>query len=68
VIPAYLAVVAFRPILPFAFGFAAGAMFFLVLSEMIPESLASNVQRQTSALAAMGGFIMMMLIQNVFVM
>ena len=68
VIPAYLAVVAFRPILPFAFGFAAGAMFFLVLSEMIPESLASDVQRQTSALAAMGGFIMMMLIQNVFVM
>lgn len=28
VIPAYLAVVAFRPILPFSFGFAAGAMFF----------------------------------------
>jgi zinc transporter ZupT len=43
-------------------------MFFLVLSEMIPESLASDVQRQTSALAALGGFIIMMLIQNVFVM
>jgi ZIP family zinc transporter len=66
VIPAYLAVVFFRPILPFAFGFAAGAMFFLVLSEMIPESLTSHVKRQTSALAGMFGFIAMMLIQNFF--
>jgi ZIP family zinc transporter len=63
-IPAYLAVIAFRPVLPFAFGLAAGAMFYLVLSEMVPESRANESQRQSSALASMGGFLGMMLIQN----
>jgi ZIP family zinc transporter len=65
-IPAYLAVVAFRPILPYAFGFAAGAMIFLVLSEMIPESRANEKQRIGSAMAGMVGFLAMMIIQNVF--
>jgi ZIP family zinc transporter len=65
-IPAYLAVIAFRPVLPYAFGLAAGAMFFLVLSEMVPESRANETQRQTSALAGMAGFLGMMLIQNFF--
>jgi ZIP family zinc transporter len=66
-IPAYLAVVQFRSILPFAFGLAAGAMFYLVLSEMVPESRENMAQRQSSALAAMAGFIGMMLLQNVLV-
>jgi len=66
-IPAYLAVVAFKSILPFALGLAAGAMFFLVLSEMIPESRATEDQRQVSALAGMTGFLGMMLLQNVLV-
>ena len=66
-IPAFLAVMAFRPILPFAFGLAAGAMFFLVFSEMIPESRASEPQRRSSALAAMAGFLGMMFLQNVLV-
>jgi ZIP family zinc transporter len=64
-IPAYLAVIAFRPILPYAFGVAAGAMFYLVLSEMIPESRANEAQRQSSALAAMAGFLGMMFLQNI---
>lgn len=64
-VPAYLAVVAFRPLLPFGFGLAAGAMFYVVLSEMIPESRANEAQRQTSALAAMSGFLLMMALQNV---
>ncbi|MEJ2012318.1 MAG: ZIP family metal transporter [Anaerolineales bacterium] len=63
-IPAYLAVIAFRPVLPLAFGLAAGAMFYLVLSEMVPESRANESQRQSSALASMGGFLGMMLVQN----
>lgn len=67
-VPAYLAVVAFRPLLPYAFGFAAGAMIFLVLSEMIPESRANSQQRLTSATAGMAGFLVMMLLQSVFVM
>ena len=67
-IPAYLAVVAFKSILPFALGLAAGAMFFLVLSEMIPESRANEEQRQASALAGMAGFLAMMLLQNALVL
>ncbi|MBN2554783.1 MAG: ZIP family metal transporter [Anaerolineales bacterium] len=66
-VPAYLAVVSFRPLLPFAFGLAAGAMFYVVLSEMIPESRADETQRQSSALAAMTGFLLMMALQNVLV-
>ena len=66
-VPAYLAVVAFRPILPYAFGFAAGAMIFLVMSEMIPESRDSEKQRVSSAVAGMGGFLAMMVLQNVLV-
>lgn len=66
-VPAFLAVVAFRPILPYAFGFAAGAMIFLVMSEMIPESRANEMQRLSSALAGMGGFLAMMVLQNIIV-
>lgn len=66
-VPAYLAVMAFRPILPYAFGFAAGAMIFLVMSEMIPESRASEMQRLSSAMAGMFGFLAMMVLQNVLV-
>ncbi|MFZ2487459.1 MAG: ZIP family metal transporter [Anaerolineae bacterium] len=64
-VPAYLAVQAFRPLLPYAFGFAAGAMIFLVLQEMIPESRATEQQRLASATAGMAGFLFMMLLQNI---
>ncbi len=66
-VPAYLAVVAFRPILPYAFGFAAGAMLLLVMSEMIPESRANEKQRLSSGMAGMGGFLLMMFIQTLMV-
>lgn len=65
--PAYLAVMAFRPLLPYALGLAAGAMIFLVLSEMIPESRADEKQRLSSAVAGMIGFLGMMILQNVLV-
>ncbi len=65
-IPAYLAIRAFKPLLPYAFGFAAGAMLLLVMSEMIPESRASEKERLSSAVAGMGGFLFMMLFQMVF--
>jgi zinc transporter ZupT len=58
-------VLAFRPFLPFAFGLAAGAMFYLVISEMIPESRVDATQRQASTVAVMAGFLGMMLLQNV---
>ena len=66
-VPAYLAVLAFRPILPYAFGFAAGAMLLLVMSEMIPESRASETERLSSASAGIFGFLVMMLMQLVLV-
>jgi ZIP family zinc transporter len=65
-IPAYLAVIAFRPLLPYAFGFAAGAMLLLVMYEMIPESRASEKERLTSAIAGMIGFLFMMVFQLLF--
>ena len=53
-----LAVLAMRSILPYALGFAAGAMIYVVVEELIPES-----QRGTSTdiatLGAMAGFAVM---------
>jgi ZIP family zinc transporter len=66
-VPAYLAVVAFRSILPYAFGVAAGAMILLVITEMIPESVEKESHRLSSGVAGMAGFLAMMLLQNVLV-
>jgi ZIP family zinc transporter len=66
-VPAYLAVREFRPILPYAFGFAAGAMILLVLSEMIPESRNNDQERLSSALAGITGFLLMMVFQTILV-
>jgi zinc transporter ZupT len=51
-----LAVVTFRQILTFGFGFKAGAMIFLVMSEMIPKSRAEEDQRISSAIFGTAGF------------
>jgi len=37
-VPAFLFVEAFRPILPYGIGFAAGAMVFMVFMELLPEA------------------------------
>ncbi|MCZ6778064.1 MAG: ZIP family metal transporter [Acidobacteria bacterium] len=37
-VPAFLFVDAFRPVLPYGLGFAAGAMVFMVLDELLPEA------------------------------
>jgi zinc transporter ZupT len=37
-VPAFLSVQAFRPVLPWGLGFAAGAMVFMVLVELLPEA------------------------------
>jgi ZIP family zinc transporter len=53
------AVILMRPILPYALAFAAGAMIFVVVEELIPESqLAKNTDVAT--IGAMLGFAVMM--------
>jgi len=53
------AVILMRPILPYALAFAAGAMIFVVVEELIPESqLGKNTDIAT--MGAMLGFAVMM--------
>lgn len=63
-VPAALAVAVFAPIVPLGLGFAAGAMGFMVFSEMLPEA-AEHAGRGNAAAAAVVGFLVMMLMQNV---
>ena len=54
-----VSVVLIKPILPYALAFAAGAMIYVVVEELIPESqLEKNTDIAT--LGAMGGFAVMM--------
>lgn len=56
-----VAVIAMKPILPYALAFAAGAMIFVVVEELIPESqLAKHTDFATSG--AMLGFVLMMIL------
>lgn len=63
-VPAALAVAYFRPLVPLGLGFAAGAMGFLVFSEMIPEA-EKHSGHGNGAAAVVAGFLAMMLMQNV---
>lgn len=63
-VPAALAVAVFKPLVPLGLGFAAGAMGFLVFSEMIPEA-EKHSGHGNGAAAVIVGFLAMMLLQNV---
>ncbi|QBQ42035.1 ZIP family metal transporter [Sphingobacterium psychroaquaticum] len=54
-----LAVTTFTPILPYALAFAAGAMIFVVVEEVIPEAQ-QNKSSDIATLGFIGGFIIMM--------
>ena len=54
-----LAVTFFTPILPYALAFAAGAMIFVVIEEVIPETQQAN-NTDIATLGFIGGFIVMM--------
>ena len=55
------AVLLFRPILPYAMAFAAGAMIFVVVEDLVPESHAEgNVDLAT--MGVMVGFAVMMVL------
>jgi ZIP family zinc transporter len=55
------AVLLMRPILPYALAFAAGAMIFVVIEELIPESQQGD-NTDLATLGAMVGFAVMMLL------
>jgi ZIP family zinc transporter len=54
-----LAVMAMRPILPYALAFAAGAMIYVVVEEVIPETQRDKYT-DIATLGFIGGFIVMM--------
>jgi len=61
-VPAFLLVSVFQPLLALSLGFAGGAMIFLVISELIPESLKGSTPTDvawgvTLGLVGMLGFI-----------
>ncbi|MBU3161488.1 ZIP family metal transporter [Clostridium frigoris] len=55
------AVIAMKPILPYALSFAAGAMIFVVIEELIPESQQDS-KTDISTIGAMVGFVIMMIL------
>ncbi len=55
------AVLLMRPILPYALSFAAGAMIYVVIEELIPESQTGE-STDIATIGAMGGFAVMMLL------
>jgi ZIP family zinc transporter len=64
VIGAALVMVA-RPVLPYAMSFAAGAMVFVVVEELIPESHRSQ-NHDFATLSALIGFVVMMILDLAF--
>lgn len=55
------AVLLARPLLPYALSFAAGAMIFVVVEQLIPESQRGE-STDVATVGAMGGFALMMLL------
>jgi len=55
------AVLVFRPALPYALAFAAGAMIYVVVEELIPESQAEK-KGDVATVGAMAGFTIMMIL------
>jgi len=55
------AVVLFAPILPYALAFAAGAMIYVVIEELIPESHAHD-HGDLATTSAIFGFLVMMIL------
>ena len=57
----YIFATAINNILPFALSFAAGAMLFVCVEDMIPEASCKN-QIDIGAISCMAGFLVMMLL------
>ena len=59
------AVIVAQPILPYALAFAAGAMIFVVVEEVIPESQRGG-NADLATVGAMAGFAVMMVLDVAF--
>lgn len=60
------AVIAMKPILPYALSFAAGAMIYVVVEELIPESQQEKQHSNVGTIGAMLGFAVMMMLDVAF--
>jgi zinc transporter, ZIP family len=56
------AVILIRPLLPYALAFAAGAMIYVVVEELIPEAQQNQHDTHSATFGAMLGFAVMMLL------
>jgi len=63
-VPAFLFVEAFAPALPYGIGFAAGAMVFMVLLEILPEAYGKGSAREVGTIASLS-MLAMILFQRV---
>ena len=59
------AVILIKPMLPYALSFAAGAMIYVVIEELIPESQTGG-NTDLATMGAMGGFVVMMILDVAF--
>jgi zinc transporter ZupT len=59
-VPAFLFVDAFRPALPYAMGFAAGAMVFMVFEELLPEAYEEGSRARVGLLTSIAVVAMML--------
>lgn len=57
-----IAVIYIKPLLPYALAFAAGAMIYVVIEEVIPESQMDNKDIHIATGGAMLGFVVMMIL------
>lgn len=63
-IPAYLFIERFAPLLPSGLGFAAGAMSYVAIMELLSEAIEDTKSRQVTAITGTAAFAVMMIIQE----
>jgi zinc transporter ZupT len=57
-VPAFLFVTVFTPLLPLGLGFAAGAMFWMVFADLLPEALQEAPRSVVAITVILSGAVM----------